>query len=795
MSMRLACGLLLVARFVFAAENDFLTKAWPAQWIEVPDTPSQDFGVYHFRRTFELASKPDRFVVYVSGDNRYQLFVNGQRVAWGPARSDLTHWRYETVDLAPNLHAGRNVLAAIVWNDGPYRAVAQVSNGTGFLLQAADPGHAAVDTNHSWKCTADAAYTPQVLPKGTVSGYYVAPPNERVDGHLYPWDWQEPSFDDAKWIGAKELTHAAPRDARDAPNRWMLVPSEIPLEEQKLERLASVREAQGIQADDKLLAGKSPLTVPPQTSVRLLLDQSFLTTAYPELQISGGADARVELHYAEALYSKAAEPKKFEKLNRNEVAGKQFFGPFDTFHPDGGAHRVYRPLFWRTYRYLELDVKTANDSLTVEDLRGVFSAYPFTRRADFQAGDKPTNDELQTILSTGWRTARLCAHETYMDCPFYEQLQYAGDARIQMLVSLYMTGDARLMKNGIALLNSSRTAEGITYSRAPSNLQQYIPPFSLWWIGMVHDYWMFVDDPKFVKEMMPGVHAVLEFYARYQKPGGSLQRMPWWNFVDWVKEWPNGEPPGEPDGSSTAPLDLQLLLAYRWAADLEKVFGSRARAAEYESAAAAVQAKVLASDWDERTGLFADQPSHRTYSQQTNTLAVLAHILPGRSGSIVEKMNAAGASPQLAQSSIYFRAYTNAALREAGLGNKYLESLGPWREMLAAGLTTWSEIGGPETRSDCHAWGASPNFELLRTVAGIDSAAPGFKRVRITPNPGQLEQITARMPHPKGLIQVRIARKKKLVADIDLPPDTTGELDWAGTQRELHPGKNHVEVQ
>ncbi len=53
------------------------------------------------------------------------------------------------------------------------------------------------------------------------------------------------------------------------------------------------------------------------------------------------------------------------------------------------------------------------------------------------------DEEVQRILNTGWRTARLCAHETYMDCPFYEQLQYGGDARIQMLVSLYTTGDAQ----------------------------------------------------------------------------------------------------------------------------------------------------------------------------------------------------------------------------------------------------------------------------------------------------------------------------------------------------------------
>ena len=54
-------------------------------------------------------------------------------------------------------------------------------------------------------------------------------------------------------------------------------------------------------------------------------------------------------------------------------------------------------------------------------------------------------------------------------------------------------------------------------SRAPTRQQQYIPPFSLWWIGMVHDYWRYVDDPEFVREMLPGVRAVLGFFATVPK--------------------------------------------------------------------------------------------------------------------------------------------------------------------------------------------------------------------------------------------------------------------------------------
>jgi alpha-L-rhamnosidase len=488
--MRSLLTLLLAASFCCAkpiAQN----AIWPAEWIAVPGAPAQDYGVYYFRKALNLWAKPVHIVVYVSADDRYQLYVNGVRVSWGPARGDLPHWRYERVDLAPHLQKGKNLLAAVVWNDGEFRAVAQVTNRTGFLLQSADDEDAVVDTNRSWKCTKDPSYAPQPLPPDQATGYYALAANERLDGRLHPWGWELPSFSDSGWSAAREISHGSARDARDGPNRWMLVESEIPIEEQKAERLVAIRKAEGIQTDGRFLKGTSPLRVPANTSVKLLLDQSYLTTAYPQLEVSGGRGATVDIHYAETLYlSKGPHGDPVVKGNRNDVEGKQFFGPFDTFIADGGSHRQYRPLFWRTYRYIELDVKTADQPLTLEDFQGTSTAYPFQRQAVFEVKNQQTNDELQRILTTGWRTARLCAHETYMDCPFYEQLQYGGDARIQMLVSLYMTGDSRLMKNGIALLNSSRTAEGATYSRAPSYLQQYIPPFSLWWVGMVHDYWM-----------------------------------------------------------------------------------------------------------------------------------------------------------------------------------------------------------------------------------------------------------------------------------------------------------------
>ena len=182
--------------------QSLLRRLWTARWIAVPKAPRTEYGVYHFRKTFDLGARPERFVVHVSGDNRYQLFVNGQRTAWGPARGDLFHWRYETVDIAGFLQAGKNVLAAVVWNFGKDAPEAQITLETGFVLQGDGDAERVADTGPSWKCVRDEAYSPAVITSGTVRGYWAAGPGDRVNAAAHPWGWESPEFDDATWAAA-----------------------------------------------------------------------------------------------------------------------------------------------------------------------------------------------------------------------------------------------------------------------------------------------------------------------------------------------------------------------------------------------------------------------------------------------------------------------------------------------------------------------------------------------------------------------------------------------------------------
>lgn len=429
---------------------EILNRFWTASWIAPPHAPLREYGVYHFRKSFDLGRKPDSFVIHVSADNRYRLFVNGAPVSIGPARGDLMHWRFETVDIAPQLVPGRNVLAAVVWNFGEHIPFAQMTDRTAFIVQGDKSQQQIVNTDDSWRVLVDQAYAP--LPPTLLHTFVVVGPGDQVQGDRYPWGWQDPEYDDAAWTAPRVLGIGTPRGLGTDLDR-LLVPRQIPALEENPLRLQHLVRADGLDADDRFVEGNAALTIPASSRVSLLLDQTYLTTAYPELRVEGGAGTRITLTYAEALVDEQGQ-----KGNRNETAGRHIVGLKDQFFPDGGTDRLFRPLWFRTYRYVQLDIETADEPLRLLDFQGRFTAYPFEQRGRFQASDTT----LSKIWQVGWRTARLCAGETYFDCPYYEQLQYVGDTRIQALISLYVAGDDRLMRKAIQLFDDSRLPSSLT---------------------------------------------------------------------------------------------------------------------------------------------------------------------------------------------------------------------------------------------------------------------------------------------------------------------------------------------
>ena len=786
------------------AQPDPPHREWQASWITHPTAPLREPLVLHFRRSLDLVAVLASYPVRVSADNRFILYVNGHRVGDGPARGDLAHWRYQRFDLAPLLQPGQNLITATVWNFGVYAPLAQISDRTAFLLESEACGANSISTPEGWLVEVEQGHRPLPRVANGFWEYMAAGWGEEIDGARYDWEWNSPSAAGSSWMAAaspiRESIYPTSNKAHSADdtgdNAWNLVPDALPAMEFAQTNPGDIVGLDSIATEQPSLAhfpGESA-GLPPGVHVHILLDRKTLTTAFPRLTVSGGKGAKIRLTYAEALYDKDQHKGDRDSLDYNSENGiphpRSALGISDMFLPDGGAHRSFEPLWWRTWRYLDIDVETAGEPLTLESLTASFTAYPFQERATFHSNDA----DLEKIWEISWRTARLDAHETYMDTPYYEQFQYVGDTRIQALISYAVAGDDRLARQAIAAFDQSRTSDGITMSRYPSSLPQIIPTFSLLWIGMVHDYWVYRPDPEPVRASLPGTRAVLAWFAMHEQPDGLLQKLPWWSFIDWVSE--HQEIPTYDAQGESCVTTLEYLGALNEAADLEKSLGDPLLAAHYQARAAHVRSGLFDKCWSPSRGLLADNPSQKNFSQQANILAVLYDVVPKeRQQEVLHRLLTIdpGTTPDgTLSASYYFRFYLSRALDHAGLADEYLSSIDPWRKLLPLHFSTWPEVPG-NTRSDSHAWSAHPIYDLLTLVAGIEPATPGFATVRIAPHMGSLPALKTAFPHPEGLIEVAYQRQGAGVnATITLPGKLTGVFIFNGQSWPLTPGLNRI---
>ena len=757
-----------------------IKERWEAQWIQHPTESATDYGVFHFRKSFDLREVPKEFIINVSADNRYRLYVNGEEVGFGPARGDYLHWYFETYDISKNLREGKNVIAALVWNMGDQKPLAQMSYQTAFILQGNSDKESAVNTNSTWRVIKSKAYRPIEVDFTMARGYYAAGGMDRVDGALYPWGWTEVEYKDSNWLESGNIGYGgqgAPYgyDRYTATSAWQLIPRDIPMMETRVERITEIVRTNQKSIDNAFLKGEGELVVKPNQQTNLLLDLRYLTTAFPTLITEGGRDSEIRITYAEALYGEDW------KGNRNKIDGKEIIGLYDQFFPGGGSNESFKSLWTRTFRYVELEITTKEEPLTISDFYGTYSAYPFKENAVFNT-DNPV---LSQIWDVGWRTARLCAMETYMDCPYYEQLQYIGDTRIQALISLYVSGDDRLMKKAIRQFDQSRFFEGLTMSRHPTSIPQVSPPYSLIQVLMVHDFMMYKGDREFIREMMPGVETILGWFERKVDSTGLTGMLNWVNYMDAAEGFKSGTPPYQHEGHS-AQISLLYAYAAKHAAELFEYIGDHQKHKKYMNDYQSLVGQVYGQCYDEKKRLFAETPARQYFTQHTNILAILTDAISVEEQPLL--MEKILDDPSLTKVEIYFQFYLFEALRKTGMADKYVGLLDDWYIMLDKGLTTFAEHRD-NARSDCHAWSAHPMHGFLATVSGIRSTAPGFKTIEIAPSFGDLSTMKSSIPHPLGEIKLNLSRNDdKVKGTIDIPPQTEAVFKWNGKELTLSAG-------
>lgn len=759
------------ASWIWSAEGSHSAPA-------AKDASPSHYQVRYFRRTFDVKDPArSRLTVDLSADSRYLFYCNGVFIGRGPAKGDVNHHFYDTFKLTPHLRKGRNVIAAIVLDMsrvahrpallGPPCSVMTYTGG--FVLEGAltsKSGKVLADlrTDANWRVAVDRAHRFQ-NENTTFEGYHGY--FEHRVSSLVPAGWNTPKFDDRKWSPAHVLFRAELREnRRDPASPYGLMPRMIPmLEEGGPAAFPDAYAAGGGEvplAWRQLLGEGRPLTLKPGAKVDLVLDMGELTTAFPHLAVSGGAGSTVCLTYAEALRLPWDTPgakllgKKQSLANlashfADENTGWTFdrrgkvTGWCDIWEPSG-RDEVFEPLHWRAFRYVGLRITVGKRPLKLRAVQQRFTAYPYRVAAKFESSDPA----LDRIWRVGLHTMRMCSHETFEDCPHYEQMQYAGDTMITSQLALFTTGDGRLSRQALYHFDWSRLTDGLTQSRYPSRLVQVIPAWSIHWITNIRDYFLCTGDRSTVSDLLPGVRAVLDWYRRHAGADGLPAKLPFWNITDWCPWWPRGVVPGA-DTGATCVHSAQFINALDEAAGMVRQVGHTAEADALTAEAASLRRTAHELFWSEAEGLYLDRPGGPEVSQYGNAWAIVAGLAGERERAII--MRRFPNDAKLAPGSFFWWHTGFAALAKCGRLDDLPQHLGPWHESVNHGLSTFVEENS-YWRSLCHAWSAHPVLEFQQRILGVTAAEPGFARIALVPHRCGLTHAKGSVCTPHGLVKV-----------------------------------------
>ena len=699
-------------------------------------------------------------------------------------------WFYDSVDLASYLKKGKNIIGVQVLR---YPMEREMGNHSMFRTEI--PGlymtfEGTADENlcslfnagPDWKCHIDRT---TLFP---AEDEHFAPLliHEEAFGSEEFFGWLGEDFDDSAWACALPYPDVKMSRAVSPAN---LNPRTIPFMYRRKRHFGSLIEgdSEGIEGRwEMLLAGRGNVAITAHAAVRIVLNAGEEMTGYLRLTFGKGKGSLVTLLESEAYVQKEKSPNAgiAIKKNRLDTVTGHLEGYRDIYHVAGlgcaEQPEIFEPFWFRTFRFIELTVQTEEEPLWIYTLDYEETGYPLMVRTHVETSDP----SLKSIWDMSERTLRRCMHETYEDCPFYEQLQYTMDTRSQILYTYAVSADDRLARKAIDDFARAQRSNGLLNCSYPNMNPNVIPGFSIFYILMVYDHMMYFGDKALVRRYMPAVDRILAYFDRHLTPDGLVEKVGgvnlearYWSFIDWAVEW--NPTTGMPTAGLKGPITMESLLyvyGLQHAACLAEYIGRMDTASEYRERARQVQ-KAVRRLCRQADGLLTDGPCELLMeegevpvlhsSQQVQVFGVLTGTLDPESGrrNLIRTMEEKG-HPQctVAMSFYLFR-----ALEKTGLYEKTNSLWDAWRKMVYDGCTTCIESEN-YARSECHAWGALALYEMPSAFLGVRPAAPGYEKIQVSPHAEYLDWAEGTVKTPAGDVRVSWARKgEKLDLNVEAP--------------------------
>lgn len=756
-----------------------------ALWLGLPRAEIEDKKIYqgdmngrfaYYRLEVDL-EQPGRLRADISANSRYRLWINGEPILSGPCRSDKFRQYYETVELGEYLRTGKNVFAVQVLlcdsmyvkegpgdNRAPLHSVETLPAGhrlamEGVVRDSSGNCLAEVTTGKApWRVWLDNTY---YLTKEPAVNGNMGALTEKIDYRRTFGHWKQIDFDASGWREGErlDLVKSGFEMHFGILKTFMMEERPIPLLYERPDTLQK-------ELGEAVMGDGDYVAVEPGQSCRLLFDAGTLTNAFMRYELDGGKDAELSFTYFEK-FTKGIDEVKRDDYIRGEI-GKN--GQIDRIVLKGGK-LLYEPFWYRTMRFLQIEIKAGDEAVRFYRPRLRRTGYPLNPGSCV----KSTAAWVEQIYDMCVRTLQGCMMETYMDCPFWEQMQYPMDTRLQALFTYVCSVDTKLARKALQDFHDSMLPMGLIQGRAPSNPKQIISTFSLHYIFMLAEYYRRTGDAELLRLYRADVDMILEYYDRHVGARGLVEDLGYWDFVDWQEKWKKSA--GRPGAAAQGPsaiINLMYGLALAKGAEINEATGRDGIAREYRDRQKAITDRIQETCWDPERGMYREGPEYPEFSQHAQSWAVLNDMLSREEAAEVMRRTFREEDVLRCYFSTCYELFR--ACEKAGCYELTGSQMDWWIRLLDEHCTTCPETPS-DSRSECHAWSALPMYELIAVMAGIRRESGCPNRVVICPHMDYVPDLEGKMVTEYGDIVFRyVPEETGMRYEITIPEGMTGKF-------------------
>ena len=463
---------------------------WEAKWIWSEEDPTQKNTWMCFNKKVTFDKAPKKLTAHISADSKYWLYINGETVVFegnvkrGP---DKNSGYYDSIDIAPYLKKGDNVICALVWYWDNETSYSYSGSGQGgFIFEAIGEG-VSIISDESWKVKRNDAYIDSAL----------YPPNYRLAEYSIYYDareemtgWTDPSYDVSSWENATEYAVGG------EGVYGKLYPRGIPF-----------LKDYGLK-DYENSADYENYTVKKLFGEKITVDIPYNAQLTPYLKVIAPAGKKIRITTENTL-----------------------IGAVSTTYITKEGEQEFEALGWFNGEHITYKIPRG---VTVVSLQYRETGYDTSFSGDYKSDDEFMDSLWQKSLRTLYVTMR----DNFMDCPDRERAQWWGDVTSEMIMTMYsMDSNSYLLyQKGVDAMLSHIDDTKVLQTVVPINGDYFeLPVQQLAGIVGFMTYYQYTGDKAFVKKVY---EASLDYLKLWEIGENNLvvHRSGSWDWPDWGKK-------------------------------------------------------------------------------------------------------------------------------------------------------------------------------------------------------------------------------------------------------------------